>query len=242
MITWIASYPKSGNTWVRSLLSTYLYSKDGVFNFNLLRKIDQFPNKKSFEFFLNDLTDIKQVSQYWIAAQDKINLKTESTFLKTHSALCTFENNSFTNRQNTKAVIYVVRDPRNIITSLANHFSTSIEESYQFITDRNKLLVHEEGVKSVFGIQSVLGSWADHYNSWNNIKFAPILVIKYENLLKDTKNSLVEILEFIRKFMDIKIDNKKILNTVNSCNFDKLAEMEKNEGFFEAANSKKKRG
>ena len=42
MIIWIASYPKSGNTWIRSLLSAYLFSKDGKFNFDLLEKIQQF--------------------------------------------------------------------------------------------------------------------------------------------------------------------------------------------------------
>ena len=49
MIVWIASYPKSGNTWVRSLLSSYLYSNDGIFNFDLLYKIPQFPSKKFLE-------------------------------------------------------------------------------------------------------------------------------------------------------------------------------------------------
>ena len=48
MIIWIASYPKSGNTWIRSLLGAYLYSDNGIFNFNLLNKIDQFPEKKIF--------------------------------------------------------------------------------------------------------------------------------------------------------------------------------------------------
>ena len=88
MIIWIASYPKSGNTWVRSLLSSYLYSNDGIFNFDLLKKIEQFPSKQYFEFFLNDFNDIKKQSDYWIAAQDRINLfNTETTFLKTHNLL-----------------------------------------------------------------------------------------------------------------------------------------------------------
>ena len=239
MIIWIASYPKSGNTWVRSLLSSYLYSEDGVFNFDLLRNIDQFPNQKSFDFFLKDLTDIKKVSQYWIAAQDKINLKGENIFLKTHSALCTLENNSFTNKNNTKAVIYVVRDPRNVITSVSNHFSKSIEESYTFITNSNKLLTNEEWGKKTFGITSVLGSWSDHYNSWRNINFAPILIVKYENLLKDTKNSLIEIIKFLSKFIDIKINDQKIMNAVNSCSFENLARKERTEGFFESVYSKK---
>ena len=51
MIIWLASYPKSGNTWLRSLISTYFYTKDGKFNFQLLDKIDQFPNTKYFEKF-----------------------------------------------------------------------------------------------------------------------------------------------------------------------------------------------
>ena len=56
----IASYPKSGNTWVRSLLSTFLYSDSGILNFDLLNKIQQFPSKQYFKFFLKDFTDIKK--------------------------------------------------------------------------------------------------------------------------------------------------------------------------------------
>ena len=58
MIIWIASYPKSGNTWVRSLLSTYLHSNDGNFNFNLLKNILKFPSKKYLNYFLEDFSDI----------------------------------------------------------------------------------------------------------------------------------------------------------------------------------------
>ena len=59
MIFWIASYPKSGNTWLRALISSYYYSKDGVFNQDLLKKIDQFPTKKYFKGFDSDLTEIR---------------------------------------------------------------------------------------------------------------------------------------------------------------------------------------
>ena len=54
MIFWIASYPKSGNTWLRALISTYFYSKDGTFNDNLLTNIDQFPTKQYFKNFDHD--------------------------------------------------------------------------------------------------------------------------------------------------------------------------------------------
>ena len=45
MIIWIASYPKSGNTWVRSIIASLLYTNDGIFDLRLLNKIDQFPEK-----------------------------------------------------------------------------------------------------------------------------------------------------------------------------------------------------
>ena len=241
MIIWIASYPKSGNTWVRSLLSTYLYTEDGIFNFNLLKKILKFPSKKYLEFFTKDFSDIKKISKYWIAAQDRINLYNEnkSIFLKTHSALCAVENNSFTNKTNTQAVIYIVRDPRNVITSISNHYSRSIEESYNFMIDNNKMLVADKWGGKNFGISEMLGSWSQHYKSWQNIKFAPILNIKYENLINDTKNSLITIINFLQRFIEVKVDNKKILKTVESCNFENLSKMEKKQGFDEAAYSEK---
>ena len=236
MIVWIASYPKSGNTWVRSLLSSYLYTEDGIFNFSLLKKIDQFPHTKFFNYFTNDFSNIKNISNYWIAAQDRLNFLNDNKtiFLKTHSALCTLENNSFTNANNTQAVIYVVRDPRNVITSISNHFSHDLKESYKFITNRNKIISGSD-----FSMSTVLGSWSDHYTSWNKIKFSPILVVKYEDLINDTKNSLINILNFLSKFVDVKINDKKILNTINSCSFENLSKMEKEEGFIEAVVSKK---
>ena len=49
MIIWLASYPKSGNTLLRSMLTAYFYSKDGIFNFELLKNINQFPNQTLFK-------------------------------------------------------------------------------------------------------------------------------------------------------------------------------------------------
>ena len=241
MIIWIASYPKSGNTWVRSLLSAYLYTEDGSFNFNLLKKILKFPSKTYLKYFIKDFSDIKKVSEYWISAQERINLFNEnkSVLLKTHSALCTLENNPFTNKQNTLAVIYVVRDPRNVITSISNHYSLSIEESYDFMIDNEKILTADRWGGDDFGISEVLGSWSQHYKSWQNIRFAPILNIKYENLINDTENSLITIINFLQKFTNVQIDKKKILQTIKSCNFENLRRMETRHGFVEAAYSEK---
>ena len=160
--------------------------------------------------------------------------------MKTHSALCTLENNPFTNKNNTKAVIYVVRDPRNLITSLSHYYSKNTEDSYAFIINKQKMIMVGEWGKEDFGIASVLGDWSTHYKSWRDIKFAPILIVKYEDLLNNTNNTFKSVLNFLRKLMDIKIDEKKIINTINSCNFETLAEKEKNEGFDGGIKLKKK--
>ena len=239
MIIWIASYPKSGNTWVRSLLSTYLYSNDGIFNFDLLKKIQQFPSKQYFEFFLKDFTDIKKISNHWIAAQDRINLfNNDTTFLKTHSVLCTFENNPFTNKFNTKAAIYVVRDPRNVVTSILNHYSIkNIEESFDFIA-KNRLTIINNQTFDDHSPQYI-GTWKQNYKSWRDMKFAPRIIIKYEDLINDTKKTFLSILNFLNTLIDIKIDEKKIVNSVNSCSFDILANKEASEGFKEAVINEK---
>ena len=126
MIIWLASYPKSGNTWLRSIISSLVYTEDGLFGFKLLNKIPQFPSQKYFKELTNDFTNIHEIKKLWIAAQNKINLDKKIKFFKTHHSYCSFNNNYFTDKDNTKAVIYVVRDPRNVVTSLLNHFEKKI--------------------------------------------------------------------------------------------------------------------
>ena len=239
MIIWIASYPKSGNTWVRALLSTYLYSEDGDCNFKILSKIKQFPSSFYLDFFLKELNDIKKVSNYWLAAQERINLSNQNILLKTHSALCTLENNPFTDKFNTAGVIYVVRDPRNVITSISHHYSLSVDDSVKFIKKKNNMLVGEKYRKNDSGIAQVLGDWSSHYRSWRDIKFAPILIIKYEDLLINTRDTFLKILKFLNMFIKIENNEKKIQNTISSCSFESLSKNEQDEGFLEAAISKK---
>ena len=83
MIFWIASYPKSGNTWVRSMISSYYYSNNGVFNQKLLSKIGQFPQEKYFYDYEYDKTKVGDNSRFWIKAQEKINKDKELKFFKT---------------------------------------------------------------------------------------------------------------------------------------------------------------
>ena len=95
MIIWIASYPKSGNTWLRALLSSYFYSKDGEFDFELLKNIDSFPSERFFKDYPDKFNDPEDTCKYWLAEQEKINKSKKNIFLKTHNALCNINNNIF---------------------------------------------------------------------------------------------------------------------------------------------------
>ena len=91
MIIWLASYPKSGNTWVRSIISSLLYSSDGIFNFDLLGKIPQFPKKELFKDLVGDFSNFNEIKKNWIVAQEKINSNKEIKLLKTHHGKYTVE-------------------------------------------------------------------------------------------------------------------------------------------------------
>jgi len=238
MIIWIASYPKSGNTWIRALLSAYLYSPKGNFEFNLLDKISQFPSQYYLEPFLKNLKNFKEVPKYWIQSQNKINTENKINFLKTHNAMCTIQGNQFTNKHNTLAAIYVVRDPRNVITSLSNHYDLNINEAFDFFTNKRKIIFMKDNIGDVHFI----GDWADHYKSWKIANFYPIKIIKYEDLLSNTEKTFISILDFLSQFMKVNYDNDKIRNSIKSTTFKVLKKKEIKEGFPESVSSQKKGG
>ena len=117
MIVWLASYPKSGNDFVRSLLSSYIFSKDGSFNFELLKNIKQFPDNSLFKQLGVDINNEDEMYKNYINSQKILNKKDSIMFLKTHSCFVNTNKFKFTDRHNTLGVIYIVRDPRNIVTS-----------------------------------------------------------------------------------------------------------------------------
>jgi len=123
MIVWIASYPKSGNTWVRSFLSDYLNKSKTDFDFSMLQKIERFPRKELYDNLKINYNNFFEIVSNWINMQSYLNLKDETIYLKTHNAMCTINEHPFTNKNNTLGVIYVVRDPRDVILSYSNHLT-----------------------------------------------------------------------------------------------------------------------
>lgn len=244
MIVWLASYPKSGNTWVRSIISSLIYTKDGNFNFSLIKNIKQFPIEEQFEQFTTKFKDFDEIKKYWILAQETLNLDNKIKFLKTHHLNCKIGDYSFTNRNNTLATIYIVRDPRNLVNSIANHFSFTQEESKKFLFSPGVLSGNKFFAESnKESLPVILGTWNEHYKFWKN-KNKDYLLIKYEELISQPEIELERIIKFLGKYMPIETNNIKNNKIIENTSFEKLQNLEKmgtfKENAFQSPNVKKK--
>ena len=243
MIVWLASYPKSGNTWVRSFLSSLMYKEDGLADLNSM-SISQYPLRVHFRGTVNEFDNIKLLSEKWISSQDFLNLDNKIKFFKTHHVMCNFGKNSFTNYENTFGVIYIVRDPRNIITSILNYYSKkNYEEAKEFLFDEGKIIGVDLSKKYEYendnSIITLISSWKNHYNSWKNFK-KNFLLIKYENLINNERNEFLKIRNYLEEKLNLKFSDKKFDTAISSNSFSNLKKIEENEGFSENVKIKSK--
>ena len=236
MFVWLASYPKSGNTLLRSMLAAYFFSEDGIYNFSLNDNIRQFPSTKLFERMGIDITNEKEVIKNYIKAQESINQKEKLQFLKTHSYLFNIDNIPFTNLNNTLGVIYIVRDPRNVVTSYAHHSGISPEHAARSMIELYK---YKGDITSRNSERATLymGTWSGNYNSWKSLKDpGRYLLIKYEDLINNKDLTFRKVIKFLcmLKGVKFKLDQVKFRNVIESTEFKKMQKLEQEEGFREA--------
>ena len=245
MIIWLASYPNSGNTLLRSMISAYFFTQDGNFNFKTLNNINQFPDFKLFKNYGINTSDHMEIVKNYINVQRQINIKDKNAirFIKTHSGLRNINGYSFTDLNNSLGAIYIVRDPRSVAKSYANHNQMSLERaSDRMLEDKATLGGLKNPINEADKILTHMGSWSSNYESWKVFKkYNRYLLIKYEDMVMNKEKTFITILKFIHKLANLKfaIDDDKLKNILKTTSFEYMQKAEKNFGFEESVKTKK---
>ena len=144
MIIWIASYPKSGNTWIRSFISAILNTEDGNFDFEILKNIPQYPIREQFEGILKDFSDINNIKKKWITTQTKLNLddKNFAIFLEL------FEKKLYEIQKNLDKIEYTLNSQIIVKNNYINMLKTKVKiNTLQLCVESELILRHYDHIK-----------------------------------------------------------------------------------------------
>ena len=252
-IFWLASYPKSGNTLLRFILTALFFTDDGIFSFENSKFISQFDtvphlkkNKEIFEEDIKNLGDMKILYKYIDQLQSKksLNISEDFIFLKTHAGLFKINDNNFTSEKNTRGLIYIIRDPRDVCISWSKHNGFSLDKTIDFMNNDYAYYKWPQSTNDIEKFtersnpKSFMSSWEKHVESWVRINWkVPKLIIKYEDLVYKKDRALEKLIEFFSNNFNFKFKNKnqKIENIIKSTNFKKFKKYEDKFGFNEAS-------
>jgi len=230
-LAWLASYPKSGNTWIRILLSHYLAGRAADFDINCL----SIPNAADMTVFdrvgvfpPSELTldegDCARVSLYrCLAAQGPAPV-----WLKIHDAFRRIATGDWLCPPDVSLwAVYVVRHPADVAISLSYHFGMSLEEAVAFMARPTAVI----GRNSRLQFGQVLHTWSDHVNSWRRQSDIPVLLVRYEDLLEDPIAGFQQVLRGLR----LPVDPERVVDVVEAATFARLQRHEVTSGFSERA-------
>jgi hypothetical protein len=231
-IVWLASYPKSGNTWIRAFVHTLLVGLSG-------EKVDRLDldaiayfgeSDRSVAYYRRYIPDEAISDRAAVAAvrprlQSDIALGSPGpVMIKTHNALINYLGSPLINRAVSAGAVYVVRNPLDVAISFANFRSISIDEAIDVMATP-QWSMETNGDDVYF----VAGSWSEHVASWTARHDEAVLVVRYEDLLTHALPQFAAIAAHLR----IPADAEAIQHEVDLTRFDSMQKAEAERGFLE---------
>ena len=232
-IIWLASYPKSGNTWFRVFLTNLLHEADNPVNINDLAEASISSSRKVFDDYTglssSDLTfeeiDKLRPDVYRMQSEES----SELLFKKAHDKFYWVDKNQpLFPPEITKGAIYFIRNPLDVLVSFAYHSAKPINKMISSINDSNYAFC-DKNDKLQNQLRQILGSWSDHVHSWINQDLMPIHILRYEDMVNNTFNTFKQAV----KFIGLKKSDKQIKTALAKSSFSVLSEQEKKDGFRE---------
>jgi hypothetical protein len=230
-LVWIASYPKSGNTWMRALLHNYIRQAAAPHDIN--RLTDFTASDVNAERYQRH--DPRPASRYTFADvqrmrrlvhRDLTALDTTLVFVKTHNARIVVEGAPLVTPEVTAGAIYIVRDPRDVAVSYSRHLGRSIDETIAFMADP---------YWATGGTDSKVferpGSWSVHVRSWTDRPDPRVRVLRYEAMISDPEAVFGPVISWLGQ--DPPLD--RLRRAIRFSSFDELRAQEQAKGFKERA-------
>ena len=229
-ILWLASYPKSGNTWLRVFLATLILDEPDPLPLQRINEVcSSEPNEVWFKPLttkpISELSD-KKIAALRVKAQERAaGVNRNIIPMKTHSLLGKDHGYPTISVKATVGVIYIVRDPRDVAVSVADHYGLTLDQAIEMMADK---AARGRGMPGNT-VHELMGGWSDHVRSWTRWKHTPLLLLRYEDMLADTLGQL----GMVAKKLGITQDEARIRRAVAFSSFKTLQAQEQESGFVE---------
>ena len=236
-IVWLASYPKSGNTWLRAFLANLTADRRAPLHPNELRdygdaealagRYTELAGRPSTELAPAELAALRTEVHALIAQRAR-----GTQFVKTHNYCGSFDGHPLINWSVTAGAIYVVRNPLDVAVSMTHHFGLTLDEAIDRLGDDRVASLNDEQFVSHF-----IGSWSRHAKSWADAAArldGKILVLRYEDLLEKPLKHFSR----AAKLIGLGADRARVERAIKHTTFQTLSTLEKRDGFVEAVDEK----
>jgi Sulfotransferase domain len=232
-IVWLASYPKSGNTWLRAFLANYSRDSRVPVEINALPYFDygdmrakyyeQVSGKPAADLSWNEINRLRpRVHRHLAESRQGV------VFVKTHSVLTTIGDVPTITPEATLGAIYVVRNPLDVTVSFAHHYGLTMDQSVKALCLRVLQIEPKEG-----NILQPVSDWSTHVESWLRAPGLRLHVMRYEDMLASPQRSFGQLV----RFLGWEKNRERLKRAIRHSSFRILAEQEKRTGFVERAKS-----
>ncbi len=228
-IIWLASYPKSGNTWMRTFLHNLLRDPTEGYDIN---KINDFSFSDStieiYKPFLTKSWDEWTIGEIantrWQAQRYVCSLRLDDTFVKTHNALIEYMDKPLIYPEFTAGAIYIVRNPLDVVISLSHHYVVPIDDAITILNNPDNGTAGDSRM-----VYEIHRSWDLHVESWTNRVVPGMMVVRYEDMLAQPRQTFGK----VTKFLGVKPTAERLQRAIANSSFDKLRSQEDEKGFVE---------